>query len=485
VNLYYSQDHGATWSISQGDGLGSSNVSLAQQEGAIRGFAWNGAQWLATGAQALATGQLFGTGYILMTSTEGITWTIVPSLYQANSNLILSGQKVGWSLNTTPALLTNHFSIVDQPLGYIPITSLSTNVLQVTPKGLHFNDSLTVLNAQSNTQKGRVGIHTTNPQYSLDIQGDWIVQNSTSFTTVWANLPNSNATTGFTNATAGVLGSTYMTSVVIHTANTGVARQVPLDIDLAGYPGLIRDNIRDNSAINSTIVQLTNTSVLPATDSGTPSRLWWQWINGTSQSTIGYAITGSVVPFTGQHAVDISGVSYDSLSQYVGLCVRSADRGYITKTLQGQTITGVSSIQSTEALPICEITRIAKDKAVFGVISDYENVPSAYDMSLISPYANRDALLQGRIRVNGLGDGAIWVTDEGGPIQVGDYLCTSEIVGHVKRQENPNTQYNYTVAKATMSCDFQLSQTQYRCETLTWNGQERKRAYLGCTYHCG
>ena len=41
--------------------------------------------------------------------------------------------------------------------------------------------------------------------------------------------------------------------------------------------------------------------------------------------------------------------------------------------------------------------------------------------------------------------------------------------------------FNYTVAKITMDCDFDLNSTKYRCEQIG----PYKRAFVGVTYHCG
>ena len=45
--------------------------------------------------------------------------------------------------------------------------------------------------------------------------------------------------------------------------------------------------------------------------------------------------------------------------------------------------------------------------------------------------------------------------------------------------------HNYTVAKITMDCDFDLNSDKYECIEVTHNGQTYKAAFVGCTYHCG
>ena len=43
----------------------------------------------------------------------------------------------------------------------------------------------------------------------------------------------------------------------------------------------------------------------------------------------------------------------------------------------------------------------------------------------------------------------------------------------------------YTVAKITQDCNFNLKSKNYTCEEFNFNGNTYKRAFVGCTYHCG
>ena len=45
--------------------------------------------------------------------------------------------------------------------------------------------------------------------------------------------------------------------------------------------------------------------------------------------------------------------------------------------------------------------------------------------------------------------------------------------------------HNYTVAKITQDCDFDLSSLDYICEEFTFSGSTYRKAFVGCTYHCG
>ena len=45
--------------------------------------------------------------------------------------------------------------------------------------------------------------------------------------------------------------------------------------------------------------------------------------------------------------------------------------------------------------------------------------------------------------------------------------------------------HNYTVAKITQDCTFDIEAENYICEEIEHDGQAYKRAFVGCTYHCG
>mgnify|MGYP003643181888 CR=1 FL=1 len=64
------------------------------------------------------------------------------------------------------------------------------------------------------------------------------------------------------------------------------------------------------------------------------------------------------------------------------------------------------------------------------------------------------------IVINSLGDGLIMVTDIGGPLEIGDYLCTSNIPG-IARKQGTDHRMNYTIAKMTVNCDFSIPSPTY------------------------
>ena len=142
-----------------------------------------------------------------------------------------------------------------------------------------------------------------------------------------------------------------------------------------------------------------------------------------------------VVNFTGQH--HNYGIN-DSINQ-VGFIVSS------TGAYRNQYASRFK-ITINESLPIVDYSRVEKDPAVFGVISN------ANDDANAEPIINKSLI------VNGLGEGGVWVCNANGSIQNGDYITSSPIPGIGMRQTE-TTMNNYTVAKSTTRCDFTNEQT--------------------------
>ena len=123
------------------------------------------------------------------------------------------------------------------------------------------------------------------------------------------------------------------------------------------------------------------------------------------------------------------------------------------------TILTIKSVTSNQKQPeyICAQTTVAKDKAVLG----------AYNCNMIAdPEEERRSLHQ----VNALGDGHILVCSEGGNIERGDYICSSNTAGYGMKQDD-DLLHNYTVAKAS--------------EPVDWSAEAETTKLIACTYHCG
>lgn len=160
--------------------------------------------------------------------------------------------------------------------------------------------------------------------------------------------------------------------------------------------------------------------------------------------------------FTGHHRTFVSRIPSMRAPEMQGLIVSSDTNTYIQ--MSGGTSKGKSAITIDESLPVVSLASKAYDKACFGVISGAEEeheqrvIPLGGGIEYIYPKTEGDT----RIYINSLGEGAIWVSDAGGPLESGDYITTSEIPGYGQRQESEFLA-NYTVAKITMDCTFNPS----------------------------
>ena len=80
----------------------------------------------------------------------------------------------------------------------------------------------------------------------------------------------------------------------------------------------------------------------------------------------------------------------------------------------------------------------------------------------------------------GIGVGGIWVINSNGNIENGDYIQSSYEIGYGEKQDSEFLA-NYTVAKATMDCNFELDSPLYECRECG----AYIIAFIACTYHCG
>jgi len=126
---------------------------------------------------------------------------------------------------------------------------------------------------------------------------------------------------------------------------------------------------------------------------------------------------------------------------------------------------GKEGITIEDALPIIQLSRTKKDKRVFGVLG----MPS------------RNNSRVERMIVNSVGEGGIWICNSNGNIENGDYIQSSNHLGYGEKQDD-DLLHNYTVAKATIECNFELDSPLYECQELEGG---LRVAFIACTYHCG
>ena len=187
-------------------------------------------------------------------------------------------------------------------------------------------------------------------------------------------------------------------------------------------------------------------------DSTTGNSHYWI-VFKTDGNTVG-GIDSEVVydPFTGAHPTQ----TLDS---------GSLRQGHILKSTGEVFYRDSGSISN--AWVNTRITTTEKDKAVVGVYSKDDS--RGYSGSW-SPTGRQ---LQ---KMNAIGEGQVLVTDTNGNIEAGDYICSSNRLGHGQKQDEVYLA-NFTVAKATETIDFSSVGVDSELGF--------KSTLIACTYHCG
>jgi hypothetical protein len=346
---------------------------------------------------------------------------------------------------------------------------------------------------------GNVGIGTSSPDTILTVYG------ANSSTGTAAGNVNIYTTTGYGANVGGSigLGGYYNTTANIPYANLhGKKENATLD-DSNGYFAI---SVRNSSAgtVERMRIGSTGFTASTRTASDSDSRTFINSINATCglipvpsgttlylysrDAGVNYRVLlTSSAYFTGQHGnkpvnLDLK----NNIENYIGMIVSSAGIYYSVNPITKEVTTGKDAISISEALPEIKLTNIDKDKSVWGVVTNVKNDNYNTDGTVETDNNTEwgDRLGSDVIRINGLGEGAVWVTNINGNIENGDYICSSVIPGYGRKQ-NDDLLHNYTVAKSTMNCDFDLNNDGlYICEEFQHDGTTYKKAFIGCTYHC-
>ena len=156
---------------------------------------------------------------------------------------------------------------------------------------------------------------------------------------------------------------------------------------------------------------------------------------------------GDGIDFTGQHR----SLSNKNLkAEHYGLIVVSS----------GKYINLNNSLKPSinESLCIVELCKENNSKNVYGVLSDKEDSNQElriYKTGGLGQKMKKPNINDDRIIINSLGEGAIWVSNKNGNLINGDYITSSSLIGYGMKQ-NEDILYNFTVAKITCDCDFNL-----------------------------
>jgi hypothetical protein len=189
--------------------------------------------------------------------------------------------------------------------------------------------------------------------------------------------------------------------------------------------------------------------------------------------------TGFVNTFTGQHRSfpePSIASSTANPAHFIGLIACASGRHVSVN--EKIPVSGKAAITISEAVPTVRLSAVECDPSVFGVISDVED-PSDRKDHYGSFVATHEAIPgDTRLFINSLGEGALWVSDAGGPVTNGDFITTSVVPGYGSKQSD-SVLRNYTVAKITMDCDFSgatVPQRRIKKKTITLAVEEIVKA---------
>ena len=214
---------------------------------------------------------------------------------------------------------------------------------------------------------------------------------------------------------------------------------------------------------------------------------------GSESNEVGYITSASdqgYLSFTGQHrsVPDAEKIT----KEHIGLIVvasgkyRNLPIGSARRVEHQKTEEELSKPAINESLPMIKLSTKRNQKSCFGIVSDCEDTNDTrrtYEQGcwVSSFYKDKG---DDRIYVNSLGEGAVWICNINGNLENGDYITTCEIPGYGMLQDD-GLLHNYTVAKITQDCDFELDNPYYDCVEFEFEGQAYRKAFVGCTYHCG
>lgn len=343
----------------------------------------------------------------------------------------------------------------------------------------------TISNPQvSIRSSGYVGIGTTSPGAKLDLYGDFETNDALRISGTYGTGRTYRFKTN--GANSDVLAITELQSgnrlVYFGNLEAGIAIAGTTRLSLNSYGFTASVKGASDSESKAFMDSVNNPCGLIPTPAGTTLYLY----NRSGGTNYRVLLTSSTY-FTGQHGnKPINSDLKTNILNYIGMIVSSNGTYHSVNPITQEVTTGKDAIQISEALPEIRLTELDQDKAVWGVITNVKNDNYNTNGTIETDNSTEwgDRLGSDVIRINGLGEGAIWVTNINGNIENGDYLCSSVIPGFGRKQ-NDDLLHNYTVAKSTMDCDFDLNNDGlYVCEEFEYDGTTYKKAFLGCTYHC-
>tara|TARA_R110001592_G_scaffold142133_5_gene364118 strand:+ start:97 stop:5610 length:5514 start_codon:yes stop_codon:yes gene_type:complete len=204
--------------------------------------------------------------------------------------------------------------------------------------------------------------------------------------------------------------------------------------------------------------------------------------DGTSMGYIYGDTDVSVIDFTGTHMLKPETDVFDYVDKIGYIVVSNGQIANIPSLREPSK--DLDSPNIMESLPQVVLSDKANDKRVIGVVSAIESPSSEEHTYTQGNFISTKRKVEGddRLQINSLGEGAMWVTNYNGNLENGDYITSSPITGLGMKQDD-DLLHNYTVSKITHDCNF--NEEEYIIIPFTYEGVSYKRAFVGCTYHCG
>jgi hypothetical protein len=331
---------------------------------------------------------------------------------------------------------------------------------------------------------GNVGIKTTSPAYPLEVNGEIKCSSSLTLTGVLRS-----------NSWAGPWGGYYGWDLPFASGYNpepiGIWYRTWQQLSTtSGHKQYIRHYIEN---IHSTdLNNLEHRIGWEGADNGTAPNDYFDDAPGSFPQQAYIVIkprsgpSAGQLSFTGQHRNVPNNIDlYNNINNYVGYIVCSIGNyktyNYEKKILEEKK----NAITINDALPVIELSNKKQQKTVFGVISDKEEEDRKLSVgAFCTPYSNIND--HKRLYINSIGEGAIWIVNTNGNLENGDYIQSSDVIGMGEKQDSEFLA-NYTVAKITCDCNFELNTDNYECIEFVdpTSGNTYKKAFVGCSYHCG
>ena len=264
------------------------------------------------------------------------------------------------------------------------------------------------------------------------------------------------------------VGSSGIEEIVTGTGLIGGGSSSTVDIDIDFGTGS-SEVARGNHTHTSFTGNLDVAGYVSAGPNASPNATYPFITDRKMYATYGFkaGISGELYDFTGAHEV------------YVPTACITFDFGDILSLDKIELLASVSG-----SFMVVKGSTTSKDKKVLGVYSKYigitdEILPKEPDMTeeILNVLLYRGFSTLG---VNSLGEGGINVCEEGGDIENGDYICSSNTPGKGMKQDD-DLLHNYTVAKSLQDVVWDDEVVGETCEEI--NGVKWKM--IACTYHCG